>query len=72
MGVGMPDFRERQVENRAKNGKCSISQGFEDGFYHLSQNGKNNPHYTILNQYTLSDLKIEPKKQKKKLFLSKF
>ena len=25
----VPDFREGQVENRDKNGKCSISQGLE-------------------------------------------
>ena len=32
MGVGVPDCREGQVENRAKTGKCSISQGFEGKF----------------------------------------
>ena len=32
MGVGVPDFREGQVENRDKTGKCSISQGFEREF----------------------------------------
>ena len=32
MEVGLPDFREGQVENRDKTGKCSIAQGFEEEF----------------------------------------
>ena len=32
MGVGLPDFRERQVEVETKLEKCSISQGFEGEF----------------------------------------
>ena len=29
MAVDKPDFRERQAKNKAKTGKCPISQGFE-------------------------------------------
>ena len=32
MGVGLSDFREGQVENRAKLEKYLISQGFEGEF----------------------------------------
>ena len=41
MGAGVPGFREGQVENRAETGKCSVSQGFEERFSHLSLNGRN-------------------------------
>ena len=37
--VGVPDFEEGQVENRAKTGKCSISQSFE-GISYLSMNSR--------------------------------
>ena len=32
MGVGPPDLRKGQMENRDKTGKFSISQGFEGEF----------------------------------------
>ena len=48
----MPDFREGQVENRAKTGKCSISQGFEGGFLQFALNGKSTHRFTILIQNT--------------------
>ena len=32
IGVGLPDFREGQVEKRDKTGISSISQGFQAGF----------------------------------------
>ena len=36
IGAYLKDFREEQVENGAKTGKCSIFQGFQGGFSHLS------------------------------------
>ena len=60
MGVGMPDFRKGQVENRDKTGKCSSSQGFEGNFYCLSLNAKNTPNFTIVTPNPLFDSRIEP------------
>ena len=57
--------RERQVENRTKIGKFSIFQSFEDKFSHLSLNGKNGSHFTILTQNIRSNLEIEQKINKK-------
>ena len=37
MGVGVPDFREKDKwKNRTKTGKCSVPQGFDGGFSYLS------------------------------------
>ena len=33
MAVGLPDFREEQVENRVKNRKMLNFESFEGGFY---------------------------------------
>ena len=33
IGVGLPHFREGQMENGAKTGKCSIFQGFDGKFF---------------------------------------
>ena len=54
MGMDLPDFRERQVENRTKLEKCSISQGFEGEFSCLSLNGKNTPIYHSFSKYLLT------------------
>ena len=44
MGVGLPDFREGQVENRDKTGKnAQFPRALEGNFYCLFLNGKNTP-----------------------------
>ena len=60
MGVDLPDFRERQVENRDKTGKCLTFQGFDREFLLFVLNGKNAPHFTILTPNVLFDSGIEP------------
>ena len=37
----MSDFREGQVENRAKTGNAQFSWALKGNFYNLSLNGKN-------------------------------
>ena len=67
MGVGVPDGKiGTKLEKRL------LPQGFETNFYHLSLNGKNTTHFTILIPNTLSDFKIEPENSKKTMFLNKF
>ena len=66
MGSGVPDFREAQMENSAKTGKIpQFLKALKDDFYHLSLNGKNDPHFTILTQNAFSDLKHNPENSKK-------
>ena len=69
MGVGLPDFKEGQVETRNKTGKCSISQ-FEVEFYCLPLNCKNTSHFTILTPNTLFDSRTEPENYKNLRFLT--
>ena len=58
--MSMPDFRKGQVENSGENWKnAQFPRVLKGDFYHLSLNGKNTPHFTILSQNTPSDLKIE-------------
>ena len=68
MGVGLPDVRVGQVENRDKTGKFSVSQGFKGEFYCLSLNGMNTPHFTILTPNAPVDSRIEPENSKKICF----
>ena len=43
MGVGLPDFREGQVENRDKIGNAQFPRALKGNLYCLSLNGKNTP-----------------------------
>ena len=52
MGVCLPNFKERQVEKRAKPRKMLSFYGFKGNSPNLSVNGKNIPHFTILTQNT--------------------
>ena len=47
-------------------------EALKGNFYHLSLNGKNTPHFTILTPNTLSDFKIKLENSKKQIFLTNF
>ena len=69
MGVDLPDFREGQLEKWGQNLKnAQFPRALKGNFYHLSLNGKNIPHFTILTQILLFDSRIGPENFKKLCF----
>ena len=57
MGVGLPDFREGQVEKQGQNWEnAQFPRALKGNFYSLSLNGKNIPHFTILTPNLLFEL----------------
>ena len=68
--MGVPDFREGQVEKYGQNWKnAQFPKALKGSFYHLSLNGKKTLHSTILTPNTFSDFKIEPENPR---FLNEF
>ena len=67
IGVGLPDFREGQVEN-TKLENAQFPRVLRCNFYCLSLNGKNTPHFTILTPNAIFDSRIEPENAKKLCF----
>ena len=66
MGVGLPDFREGQVEKQGQNWEnAQFPRALKGNFYSLSLNGKDIPHFTILTPNLLFDSRIEPENSKK-------
>ena len=69
MGVGLPDFRVRQVEKIGpKLKKCSVSQGFEREFLLFVLEWLKELHLTILTPNPLFDSRIEPENSKNYVF----
>ena len=73
MGVGLPDFREGQVEKQGQNWEnAQFPRDLKGNFYSLSLDGKNIPHFTILTPNLLFDSRTEPENSKKTMFVNKF
>ena len=69
MRVGLPDFREGQVEKiGTKLENAQFPRALKGNFYSLSLNDKNIPHFTILTPNLLFDSRIEPENSKKLCF----
>ena len=69
MGVGLPDFREGQVEKQGQNWKnAQFLSVLKGNFYCLSLNGKNSSHFTILTPNAPFDFKTEPENSKSYVF----
>ena len=65
MGVGLQDFKEGQVKKGTKLENAQFPRALKGNFYHLSLNGENTSHFTILTPNDLSDFKNEPENSKK-------
>ena len=50
----------KKLTNWTKLENAQFPRALKEDIYHLSLNDKTTPHFTILTQNTLSDLKIEP------------
>ena len=69
MGVGLPDFRERQAEKWGQNWEnVQFPRNLKMNFYCLSLNGKNTPHFTILTPIPSLTLELSQKTPKNYVF----
>ena len=69
MGRSCQILGKDKWKNKDKTGKnAQFPRALEGNFHHLSLNGANTAHSTILTPNTLSDFKIEPENKKKLCF----